>query len=297
MRVTQKILFGNFMRDISKNRAELGKIQSDLSSGRTVRFPSHDPISFQQSRVIGENIRKEEQYQRNISSGLRQARMAQDTLDKSIDRLVEIKGILVQGATGTTGESVRANMAEEIAGLRDTLVDTFNLSYGDRYLFAGTNSAVAPFENDELAVGGVESHSNTTAPNILAGDGVQVDISVTGTELRDTGSGDMFEVIQQIEDALLDDDTDALNGLLDDMDGLIDHATHLTSRLGGNINQMEFMFERYESSAIYQKSDISELVDTDYAQAFSDLQRTQVAFESAMAVHSTMFGNSLLDYL
>jgi flagellin-like hook-associated protein FlgL len=39
------------------------------------------------------------------------------------------------------------------------------------------------------------------------------------------------------------------------------------------------------------------MVDTDYANAFSEMQRIQVAFDSAMAVHSNMFGSSLLDYL
>ena len=57
------------------------------------------------------------------------------------------------------------------------------------------------------------------------------------------------------------------------------------------------MFEQYESSKIAQRSDVSELVDTDYAQAFSDMQRNQVAYESAMAVHTSMFKNTLLNYL
>lgn len=297
MRVTQKILFGNFMRDVNRNRSGMGRIQSDLTSGRSVRVPSQDPVSYQRSRIIGENIRKEEQFQRNISNGLRQARLAQDTLDQTIDHMLDIKGILVKGATETSDSLARETMADEVGGIRDTLVNAFNLSYGDRYLFAGTNSAEAPFEMLDTAAGGVESHSNADAPEILAADGVHIPISISGTELRDTGAGDLFEVLGNIEQALQDNDTDALNGLLEDMEDVIDHVTHQTSGLGNHINQMEFLFERYESASITQKSDISELVDTDYGKAFSELQRTQVAYESALAVHSTMFRNTLLDYL
>ncbi len=85
--------------------------------------------------------------------------------------------------------------------------------------------------------------------------------------------------------------------MLGDLDDVVEHVTDLTSNLGNNINRMDYMFEQYESSTITQKSDVSQLVDTDYAEAFSAMQRNQVAYESAMAVHTTMFKNTLLDYL
>jgi flagellar hook-associated protein 3 FlgL len=164
-------------------------------------------------------------------------------------------------------------------------------------LFAGTNSSDAPFSSDPTGVGGVLDTSNATPPTVLVGDGVAIDMSVTGTEIRSTDSGDLFEILDNIEQALRTNDTDALTNLIPQADDAIEHVTDVTSRLGNNINRMEFMYERYESFRITQRSDISSLVDTDYAQAFSDLQRTQTAFDSAMAVHSTMFKNSLLDYL
>jgi len=297
MRITQKTLFSNFMRDVNRNRSELAKVQSDLSSGKKVRVPSQDPTAFQRSRIIEENIRKEGQYQNNISNGLRQGRMAQEALDETTDRLIDVKRILTQGASDSSDEKVRGNMAEEIAGIRDSLVFTLNQSYGDRYIFAGTNSAEKPFEADDGAPGGILNNSNATPPKVSVADGVKLDMSITGTELRDTEAGDLFEILGNIEQALRENDRDALSGLLNDIDSGIEHVTTVTARLGNNINRMEYIFEQYESTKINQRSDVSELVDTDYAQSFSELQRVQVAFESAMAVHSTMFGNSLLDYL
>jgi len=272
-------------------------IQSDLSSGKKVRFPSQDPISFQRSRVIEEDIRKQEQYQNNISSGLRQGRLAQEALDETLDNLVDIKRILTQSATDSSSNNVRENMAQEIKGIRDTMVSTLNMSYGDRYLFAGTNSAEAPFQFDDAVPGGVADFSNDTPLRVQAADNLLIDTSVTGTGLRNSQAGDMFEIIGNIEQALLDNDTQALNGMLTDVDQIIDHVSIETSRLGNNINRLEFMFEQYESSNIVLKSDVSSLVDTDFAKAFSDMQRTQISFEAAMAVHTQMIHNTLLDYM
>lgn len=297
MRVTQKILYDDFLRDINRNRSEMAKLHSDLSSGKRVRIPSQDPVAFQRSRGIEENLRKSEQYQDNISSGLRQARLAQEALDEVIERLIDVKRISTQGATDTLSANDRKILADEIRGLRDTMVSTLNMSYGDRYLFAGTNSGEKPFVLDDSAPGGVLNQSNGKAPMIVAADGVKVDISVTGQELTQSQAGDMFELLSQIEQGLRDNDSSVINGLLGSVDEMIDQVSIVTSRLGGNINRMEFMFEQFESAKIGLQADISRLVDTDYAQAISDMQRNQIAFESAMAVHTRMINNTLLDYL
>ena len=285
------------MRDVNRNRSEMAQIQSSLSSTKQVRFPSQDPVSFQRSRVISEDIRESKQYQSNINSGLRQSRLAQDALDKSLDDFIEMKRIIVQSSSSNYEDSDRENMADQIAGIRDSLIATFNLSYGDRYLFAGTNSNQEPFSLDATATGGVADTSNDKPLTIRAEAGVSIEISVTGTSLRDTGSGDLFEVIGNVEQALRDNDISAINNLIPASDELINHITDVTARLGNNINRMEFMYEQYESTQITQTAEISKLVDTDYAQAISDLQRNEVAYESAMAVHTRMFNNSLLNYI
>lgn len=296
MRVTQKLMFDNFMRDVNKNRSKAGEIQSDLSSARRVRVPSQDPVSFQRARILEENIRKEEQFQNNVDSGLRQARLAQDTLDKVIDSFIEIQQLAVSGASDSYGEANRENMADQVAGIKTTIANSLNLTYGDRYLFGGTNSDEAPFEVDELT-GAVTNNSNGTAPIVKVGDGVNVEFAVTGQDLTNTPDGDLFQILGDLEQSLRDNDQQAINDLLEPLSNSLEHVTDETSRLGNNINRMEYMFEQYESSKITQKSDISELVDTDYAEAFSEMQRNQVAYESAMAVHTTMFSNTLLDYI
>lgn len=294
MRVTQKTIFDNFMRDVNKNRGEMAEIQSRLSSGKDVRVPSQSPVNFQSSRILEADLNKVEQFQGNISSGLRQGRLAQDTMDGVVDSFMNIKNLMVKGSSDSLGAGERVNLADEVSGIRNQIIDSLNIQYGERYLFGGTNSGEKPFE---LAGGAVTNNSNDKPPHVVAADGVEIDISITGEELADSPAGDVFNFIGDVEDALRNNDDDQLNDLLDDSDQVINHVTDLTSKLGDNINRMDFMFEQYESTKITQESDISELVDTNYAEAFSDMQRNQVAYESAMAVHSKMFENTLLNYI
>lgn len=298
MRVTQKIIYDDFLRDITKNRTHMAKIQSDLSSGKSVRLPSDNPINFVRSRNIEENLRKAEQYQDNLSSGLRQGRLAQDAIDELIDKLVDVKRITTSGATGSNSAASRISMADQIKSIRDSMVATLNTSYGDRYLFGGTNSGEAPFVLDDTEPSGVRNLSNDRPPQIAVADGVRIDISVSGQEITDLGGGNnLFQLMAEIEQALRNNDAHALNGQLTRIDAAVDTTTIAISRLGGNLNRMEFMFEQYESTKIVYETDISRLIDTDFAEAISQMQRTQTAYEASMAVQTRMINNTLLNYL
>jgi len=294
MRVTQKTIFDNFMRDVNKNRSKMAEVQSDLSSGREIRVPSQGPVDFQSSRILEADLDKVEQFQSNISSGLRQGRLAQDTMDGVIDSLMNVKNLMVKGSSNSIGGNEQDSLADKLSGIRKQIVDSLNIQYGERYLFAGTNSGEKPFEQTGATV---TNNSNDKPPHVVAGDGVEIDISVTGEDIADTPAGDLFTFLGDVENALRNNDNEQVNNLLEDADDVIKHVTDLTSKLGDNINRMDFMYEQYESTKISQESDISELVDTNYAQAFSDMQRTKVAYESAMAVHSKMFTNTLLNYI
>lgn len=298
MRVTQKIIYDDFLRDITKNRTHMAKVQSDLSSGKTVRLPSDNPINFVRSRNIEDNLRKAEQYQDNLSSGLRQARLAQEATDEIIERLVDVKRVVTGAATDSSSANVRASMADEIKNIRDTMVASLNTSYGDRFLFGGTNSGEPPFVLDDTQPSGVLNRSNANAPEIAVADGVRIDISISGTEVTDLGNGnELFQMMADIETALRNNDGQALNAHLNDIDQAIDSTTIGISRLGGNINRMEFMFEQYESTKIVLSTDISRLVDTDFAAAISEMQRVQTSYEASMAVQTRMINNTLLDYI
>jgi len=294
MRITQKSIFSNFLRDINKNRSEMADIESELSSGLRVRKPSKDPVAFQSNRIIQENIRKNEQFQSNIESGLRQGRIAQQAMNGIVDNLVKIKEVMVKGANSSYGDNERENMADQISGIRKDIINTLNQNYGNRYLFAGTNSGSQPFQ---ISGSSVTNNSNNKAPNIIAGDGIKIDISITGKDIADVNGQDLFTIIGDMEQALRDNNTQNINNLIPGTDDIIEHVSNLSSKLGDNINRMDFMDQQYESVKVTQKANSSELVDTNFAEAYSKLQKNQVSYESAMAVHSKMFENTLLNYL
>jgi flagellin-like hook-associated protein FlgL len=60
---------------------------------------------------------------------------------------------------------------------------------------------------------------------------------------------------------------------------------------------LNFLEEKHENSKILLNAELSGWVDTDYAETVSKLQRTEIAFQSAMTIHTKMFNQSLIEYL
>lgn len=297
MRITQYLTFNRLQNMLNRNRSELAKFQEQLSSGKAVVRASDDNVAFSTSRIMEEQIRKDTQYQSNVNSGLRQARSVQDSLDGVIDSMIDLKNLAVQGANDSLNDVEREKLAEQVASVRDRLVDLGNTQLNNVYLFGGTNSKDPTFSADAGATGGVADISNGDALTTRITENTTVETTVTGSELRNTPAGDLFGIVENLETALRNNDRAAVNSTITDIEDSLDHVTRLTSRIGSTINRLEFVHDKLESGIIEKKGEVSRLTDTDFAEAMSNFQKYETSYEAALAAHSRMTGTTLLNYL
>ncbi|MDV7391975.1 flagellin, partial [Arthrospira platensis SPKY1] len=85
--------------------------------------------------------------------------------------------------------------------------------------------------------------------------------------------------------------------VIDDIDSSIDIATVVAGEVGANINKMEFLYQTYERSNIEYKSEISRLTDTDYAEALSNLEKFNIAYQAAIEANQRLISTSLVNLL
>lgn len=297
MRVTQNLIFDTFLSNIRNNRSESARIQDTLSSGKRVSKASDDSIAFTNSRTLLNQGAKENQYQDNIQAGLNQARTVQDAFDQMIDLLIDVKQTATQGANDTLSATERSSLSTKVTSLKEAILSQANTEYSGVYLFGGTNTSSPPFSDDPLAPGLIADSSTATPLTIQASDSTQVTITVTGTDLRNTASGDLFQILNDLETALATNDQPNINAAIDTVDGAIEHVVTLASNQGNNINRLDYLSEQYELRRINREGAVSELVDTDFSEAVLQIQQYQTTYEAALAVHSQTTRTSLLDFI
>jgi flagellar hook-associated protein 3 FlgL len=108
---------------------------------------------------------------------------------------------------------------------------------------------------------------------------------------------DLFDSIDEAIVNLENKNVGALSGQIDQFDELISHVTTHITDIGLTNNRLNFLEEKHENSKILLNAELSGWVDTDYAETVSKLQRTEIAFQSAMTIHTKMFNQSLIEYL
>lgn len=297
MRITQLLTFNGFQETLKNNREKLAEFQERLSTGKRVVRPSDDNVAFGNSRQIEEAHRKNEQYQRNIGTGLSYARGTQESLDGMIDLLIDFKSVAVNAANDTLNTEDREILADKVAGLKKRIVDLGNRKFNDVFLFGGTNSDNKPFTIDSSATGGVADTSNSSALKAQISESSVLETTITGDELRNTAAGDLFGIMQNVEDALRANDRQAIENALSDVEETVSHVTGLASGIGININRMDFLSSQLESRALEQEGEISRLTDADYAETITQFKKQQNAYQAALSVHSRISQMSLLNHI
>lgn len=297
MRITQNMLTNDLLQSLNRNTNELAKIQNQVSTGKSVNKPSDNPLNFQTGRKFEDLVSKNAQFQNNISNALFQARHAQDAVDNALDKMVQLKSIVVQGANdGVIEQQDMDVLAGMVAGMKEDLVSYFNTNADGRYLFGGTSTLEAPFEIDNN--GNVVYTGNDDDLVARVNDNTEVGISTNGTDLTTMRNGEnIFGLLDEIETLLRDGDSNGLNAKLSDVDVAVEHIAGIGSQIGNNINRLEFANEQFEVGNINLESEISRLVDTDYAEALSKIQNLQVSYQAALSANATLMQSNLLNFL
>lgn len=297
MRITQLLSFNRFQDNLQNNMEKLAKFQHQLSTGKQVIKPSDDNVAFGTSRLITETTRNNEQYQRNLKTGLSQSRVVQGGLENMVDVLIDLKTTVINASTDSLDDIDRESLADKVASYKERIVDLANSKYGSMYLFGGTNTDNEPFSENALAPGEVADTSTNTALKIQASEISRIETTITGTELRNTDAGDLFEIMQTVEDALRANDRQAVSDSQEDIETAIGHVTGLASGIGNNINRMEFLNDQFEARIIDLKADVSRLTDTDFAEAITNFNKYETTYQAALSTHSRVSQLSLLHYI
>ncbi len=153
MRVTENILFSNFLYNINKINSKTYKTNSQMSSGRRLLNLDSDPISLMKVLSLKDIQKRFEQYTTNINSAT-SVLDAQDTTLNNADTLLQkADTLLIQGANAVNSDQTsRQAIAQQIDSIKEEIIDSANTIFEGKYLFAGLKTDTQPIEDKPQAV-------------------------------------------------------------------------------------------------------------------------------------------------
>jgi flagellin-like hook-associated protein FlgL len=292
MRITQRAVALTSLQGLNRNLEAFGKLQEQLTSGRTINKPSDSPTGTNRSLQIRSDQAAVSQHARNISDAKGWLEQTDSTLRTMLDTVRRVRDLTVQGLNdGAASDVSRQALATEVASLREGLFDLANTQIQGRPIFGGLTVDGKAYDKTTGAfAGGAGQITRRISDTEL----LRVDL--TGPEAFGAGPDDLFAVVGSIATDLTGDPA-ALETHLADLDVIMETMMSSVADIGARGTRLERVEQINFDRTLTLGSQLAETENIDLPGTIMRLQMQQTGYEAALAATAKALSPTLLDFL
>ncbi|WPX07821.1 flagellar hook-associated protein FlgL [Anaerocellum danielii] len=313
MRITNNMMVNNFLINLNKNLARLDELQYKMATGKKIRYPSDDPVITARSLRLRTDISEIEQLQKNVDDATSWVDTTESALADITESLQRIRELAVRGANGTNTKEDMAQIAKEVAQIKQHIIQVGNTNYAGRYIFSGFKTDTAPLNSD----GSFSDTGNFTSTggypiDLSTGENIiqielmkanYIGINKTANQIfyiqgeTDENKGNLFKVLDNLINALESGDANTVNSLLSDIDRHIDNVVAQRGDIGALQNRLELIKNRLSDDNVNFTTLLSNNEDVDMAEIIMKLKEAENVYRAALQTGAQILPPTLLDFL
>lgn len=295
MRVTQGMISNSMLKNLSKSYGKLDKYLDQLSTGRKINRPSDNPFIAIKGMSYRTEVKQIEQFKRNTNEVHNWMDNSDDALSNATSALQRIRELASQAANDTYDAEQRENISKEVEQLKEDLIDIANTNVNGKYIFNGTNTNEAPITKDEA--GNYEFDFRDSDVNIEIAKGTSLKANVEGSDVFGEDLLGEDGVLNKLITALKDNDRDAIDASIGEIDSSIDDVVNTRADLGARMNRLDLIENRLSHQEITAKDTMSKNENVDYEEAITNLITQETLHRAALSAGTRIMQPTLLDFL
>lgn len=298
MRITMNNIYGSIISNLDKLADDMRTLNETISSGRKYTTLSDDPVSLISALEIRSIIDETKQYERNVTYGMSWTDSAEIALRQTDEIQSRAREIAVQMASATQSAATRASAAVEVGHLIEQTVALGNSQVAGEYIFSGQKTNISPFTYDSVA-GTVTYNGDENDIDIRVGRNNSATINKNGKDAFMDGNetSNLFTYLIDLKEALEGND---VSGIQDSLGNLSDAADYINEKIadfGAKRNKLDMKKYIYAELRLSNTERLSDIEDTDLAEAILNLQTKEVAYQAALTAASKVMQLSLVDFM
>lgn len=145
-RVSDYLIRQRLVGQVQGDQLDLFRLQTQVSTGRRIFAPSDDAPAALRAIALQRTIQRKEQSQRNLTGSKSVLEVAETALNSVSDTLRNVRTAALESVSNLTSDESRQAAIATINAALSSLITSGNANYNGRYLFAGSRTSVAPFE-------------------------------------------------------------------------------------------------------------------------------------------------------
>jgi flagellar hook-associated protein 3 FlgL len=325
-RVTENSSQNTINYAVGKVKGKVEDLQLKGSTLKQLMKPSDDPIGNVELLSIRSQNIDSAQYMRNAGFAQTQLSYTENVLEGITDILNKAKELAIGQASSIYSPEVRQGVAKEIHQLRQQLLSMANKRVGNRYIFAGQKVLTRPFDQNGKFLGdtnkiNVEINKDLYLPINVHGEELffssikkpleksdldlapqEIEISPEIDVMRKPASFDevpvsIFDELRSLENALITDNPQIVQRLLEGLDDSIDRVIGFRTKIGALMNTISSAEANIEKNKIANETQKSKIEDADVAELFGELNKEQNVLKATYKASSNLMNASLMDFL
>ena len=256
---------------LAKNERALGNAMEQLSTGKKINSASDNAAGLAISTRMTSQIRGLEQAIRNAYDAVSMVQTAEGALDEMTAMLQRMRELALQSGTGTTDASDRSYLNAEFTALRAE-VDRIATSteWNGRPILNGNAGA--------SATGGLSSVSYQVGMN------ANQTVAVTFGNFTDSNGSLKGLATKTLSAATIGSAIGVASGAIGELDLAMTAVSKQRANFGATQNRLIHAVDNLTNVVTNAEVTRSRIMDTDYAEATSELARTQIIQQAGTAM-------------
>jgi flagellar hook-associated protein 3 FlgL len=283
----------DFLAAISQTQERQQVALQQLVSGKRVSVPSDDPAAAAAlvQNQASQNLNAV--YQQSVTSLRGQLQTADSALASIVTSLTRAVTLGTSGANDTQATN-RQNIAGEVEGILEGVLQAANTQYQGVSLFAGTTSVQQAYTRD-AGTGNITYNGNDDSNEISVGTSRRVTANKPGSELF--GSSGVFSSLQDLIQKLKTGTSTEIQDATSQVSAALNKLS--TSRVfyGNTVNQLDSAASYLQEEKLNLATEENDLVGVDITKAATDLSTAVLANNAALSAFAKTQQTNLLDYL
>jgi len=217
MTINDQVLYENFTYDRKKVYSEINRVNTQISTGKKIQHSYEDGAIFSKSLKLESEVQNLEEVKDRTTEAKSYADSADSIMSDFDQTLRDFKTKLINAANQTLNQDNYEAIATELEGSLDHMKNLANTSFNGIYLFSGTDTSVAPIDDEGNYHGNDEPLSTIISKNIkipysidgetlFLGETSKHKIVSTNIELKNQNNDEIIKTTDKIDDLIKDSD-------------------------------------------------------------------------------------------
>lgn len=309
MRITQKNLQRTYLSGLNRNLKQLSESNERLNTGRRFSRVSQNVTDAQRALKVRDQLRRNEQYATNVSN-IQVELHAQETKTMQIhDLLQDVKELVVKGYSDTNSATDKKIVANEIASIRESMLQIINSKTTDRHTFATVRneSPMTVNEHNEVFFYGASVDQNDASAflnqRISMNVGTQMDLSTSALDILGHGTTpegtpkNILRLLSSIEQELTLNKSTHRQAYMSQLDDASNQMLMKVTDIGARNSYLERTLSRLQDENLSLTTQQNHLESIDFEEEVIFNKSFEMAWQISLQLGSKVLPQSIFDFM